>query len=142
VSRALIQGKIQQQTFFGTFHSQLNSRMKEVTAMYPFTSSQNRSTNARLLLVICTLLFLSTLLVAADDPSPVAYVYLGSYLGTWPGTEIINGFAVAADGSIQLVPNSPFYGPSQSLVSNPSYVFGSDGKNIATYSLQSDGSLT
>jgi 6-phosphogluconolactonase (cycloisomerase 2 family) len=68
-----------------------------------------------------------------------AYAYVGS--GT-TGTGYINGFVVAPDGSAQAVSGSPFSGANSSLVGAASFLFSTDGNNIVTYGVASDGALS
>jgi len=68
-----------------------------------------------------------------------AYAYVGSGA---TGTGYINGFAVASDGSAQAVNGSPFSGANSSLVGAASFLFATDGNNIVTYSVATDGALS
>jgi hypothetical protein len=68
-----------------------------------------------------------------------AYAYVGSSPAT--GSGYISGFAIAADGSAKAVPGSPYSGASSSVVGSPNYIFATDGTNIATYTVGTDGSL-
>jgi hypothetical protein len=69
-----------------------------------------------------------------------AYVYVGS--STTVGSGNISGFAVAPDGSAQPVSGSPYSGASSSVVGAIRYLFATDGSNIVTYTVGSDGSLS
>ncbi len=69
-----------------------------------------------------------------------AYAYVGS--GSTIGSGYISGFAVAADGSAQPVSGSPYSGASNSVVGATNYLFATDGTNIVTYTLGSNGSLS
>ncbi len=94
-------------------------------------------------LALAVLLFLLTALAFAADNS--AYVYVGSFTYHRGGVNndySITGFAVAADGSTQPIPGSPFTGPSFDLAAIRNYVFGDDGQQyIVTYTRAADGSL-
>jgi 6-phosphogluconolactonase (cycloisomerase 2 family) len=68
-----------------------------------------------------------------------AFVYVGS--GS-TGTGYINGFAVAPDGSASPISGSPFSGANSSLVGAPSFLYGTDGNNIVTYTVTGDGALS
>ncbi|MGO9515934.1 MAG: hypothetical protein ACLPND_02715 [Candidatus Korobacteraceae bacterium] len=72
------------------------------------------------------------------------YVYVGSSLNHNWGINYdgyVTGFAVAADGSAQVISGSPFKGPSYNLVSIGDYLFGDDGRDIVTYTRAANGSL-
>jgi len=88
---------------------------------------------------------------ANDHQAPATSAY--AYVGTCPGyprycnngDNQINGFAVAADGSAQPIPGSPFSAASAGLSANPNFLFAVGGiayQNIYTYAPASDGSLT
>ncbi len=93
-------------------------------------------------LVLCLLLpAVSSYAAERDKLSAAAssYVYVGAYDGT---TGSIAGFAVAADGSTQTIPGSPFSLPSFSLVASGNHLFGEDMQNIASYDVGSNGALS
>jgi hypothetical protein len=79
-------------------------------------------------------------------PATSAYVYVGTCPGNCNnGGSQISGFAVAADGSAQPIPGSPFSLASYELTANSSFLFavgGSVYQNIFTYAPAPDGSLT
>jgi hypothetical protein len=68
-----------------------------------------------------------------------AYAYVGSR--STIGSGYIDGFAIAADGSAQPVSGSPYSGASNSVVGATNHLFATDGTNIVTYTLASDGAL-
>ena len=76
---------------------------------------------------------------ATNQSGASTYAYVGSSPSS--GSGYISGFAIAADGSAQPVSGSPFPGASNSVVGSPNYVFATDGSNIVTYTVGSDGSL-
>lgn len=69
-----------------------------------------------------------------------AYVYVGA--PGYPADGSIYEFAIAPNGSATPVSGSPLSGADGSLVGGANYVFATDGKNIVTYSIASDGSLS
>ena len=77
---------------------------------------------------------------ATGQSGASTYAYVGSLPDT--GSGYISGFAIAPDGSAQPVSGSPFSGASNSVVGSPSYVFATDGSNIVTYAIGSDGALS
>ncbi len=93
--------------------------------------------------VVLCLLVTATFGYAADRSNLAAgasaYVYVGSTNGS---TDSITGFAVAADGSVQAIPGSPFNLPSFSLIASGNHLFGDDTQNIASYSVGSNGALS
>ncbi len=76
---------------------------------------------------------------ATNQSGASTYAYVGSSPSS--GSGYISGFAIAANGSAQPVSGSPFPGASNSVVGSPNYVFATDGSNIVTYTVGSDGSL-
>lgn len=68
-----------------------------------------------------------------------AYAYVGWSPSS--GSGYISGFVIAPDGSAQSVSGSPLSGASQSVVGSPNYLFATDGANIVTYTVGTDGSL-
>lgn len=69
-----------------------------------------------------------------------AYAYVGS--PGYAGDGFIYEYAVAPDGSATPVTGSPLSGADGSVVGGGNYVFATDGKNIVTYTIASDGSLS
>jgi hypothetical protein len=103
--------------------------------------SQVLSTFIAFTFVAC---FLSSPVYATTAPETSAsgvsaYAYVGS--SPTSGSGYISGFAVAADGSAQAVSGSPFSGASSSVVGSPNYLFATDGANLVTYTVGSEGSL-
>ncbi len=79
----------------------------------------------------------------AASPANSAYLYVGWYVGQWPNlTDYIAGYSVAANGSIQPLSGFPMTSPSFGLTPVRNFIFGDDGRYIATYTRASDGSLT
>src|ERR1700685_2530662 len=76
----------------------------------------------------------------ATNSGSSTYAYVGS--GSTVGSGYISGFVVAADGSAQPVSGSPYSGASNSVVGVTKYLLATDGTNIVTYTLGSDGSLS
>lgn len=54
----------------------------------------------------------------------------------------INGFSADSNGQLTPVPGSPFAANVYLIAANQNYLFGTDGKNIYTFSIASSGSLT
>lgn len=85
--------------------------------------------------------FLSAPAVAENPPSsPVAYVYVASV--PTQGNLQINAFSAAANGQLTAVPGSPFPTKASSLAVAGAYLFGTDGVNIYSYAIASNGALT
>jgi len=80
-------------------------------------------------------------------PATSTFVYAGTCTacvrGRPPETQTV-GFAVAADGTAQPIPGSPFALPSYELSANPNFLFAVDpgGQEILTYAPATNGSLT
>jgi hypothetical protein len=102
------------------------------------------SARSQVLSTLFTITFVATLLsspvyAATGQSGASAYAYVGS--SPISGSGYISGFAIAADGSAQPVPGSPFSGASSSVVGSPNYLFATDLSNIVTYTVGGDGSL-
>lgn len=69
-----------------------------------------------------------------------AYAYVGA--PGYPADGAIYEFAIAPNGSATPVSGSPLSGADGSLVGGANYVFATDGKNIVTYTIGSDGALS
>lgn len=69
-----------------------------------------------------------------------AYAYVAS--PGYPASGLIYEFAVAPNGSATPISGSPLSGADGSIVGGGHYVFATDGKNIVTYTIGSDGSLS
>ena len=98
------------------------------------------------LLICVSACFSQTVQPAATSSPTVAFVYLGGR-DTSPHT--IHAFSVQANGSAQLVTGSPFTSaaltsasPQTMLAASANFVFASDTENIATFTRNSDGTLT
>lgn len=72
--------------------------------------------------------------------SPVAYVYVAS--NPTEGNLQINAFSAAPNGQLTPVPGSPFPTKASSLAVIGAYLFGTDGVNIYSYAIASNGALT
>jgi hypothetical protein len=85
---------------------------------------------------------------AADNQGPApatsAYVYVGCCTHLTQNTNYVGeiaGFGVAADGSAQAVPGSPFAGASLNPVAVRSFIFADDFQDVVTYAVGTNGSL-
>jgi WD40 repeat protein len=76
---------------------------------------------------------------AAAGSSPVAFVYVSAQKGS---NYEVSGYSVATNGQLTPIPGSPFPANANYLALNGKYVFGSDGINIYSFSVGSDGALT
>jgi hypothetical protein len=98
-------------------------------------------------LIVCLIATLSTGAALAQDKATrtddlldvtstaaVAYVYVSLENG-------IDAFAAAADGKLSRVSGSPFKGNVGSMAVNGKYLFGSNGIDIYSFSIASDGAL-
>ena len=74
--------------------------------------------------------------------SLAAFAYVGSQPLTPNSTGQITGFVVASGGSAAPIPNSPLTGANSSLVSSSKYLVGTDGTNLVSYSISSNGTLS
>ncbi|MGA8620861.1 MAG: hypothetical protein WB660_20335 [Candidatus Sulfotelmatobacter sp.] len=72
--------------------------------------------------------------------SSVAFVYVSSNAGG--NNNRINAFSAASDGTLAPVPGSPFSANGQAMAANAKYLFGTDGVDIYSFSIASDGALT
>jgi len=96
---------------------------------------------------VVAVVLLTSSVLAAVAPSAIhatnsgnsAYAYVGS---GGSGTGYINGFAVAPDGSAEPISGSPFSGANASLVGAANFVYATDGNDIVTYTVASNGSLS
>jgi hypothetical protein len=71
--------------------------------------------------------------------SPVAYIYLNSSSSS--GQNQIDGYSAAANGSLTPIPGMPLSSAAGDVVLNRSWLFATDGKNIYSFSIASNGSL-
>jgi hypothetical protein len=73
------------------------------------------------------------------NASPVAYVYVTS--SPRSGNVEMNGYAAAANGSLTPIPGTPFSTPAGYIALNRTWLFGTDGNNLYSFSIASNGSL-
>ena len=71
--------------------------------------------------------------------SPVAYIYVVS--GPPSGKNQIVGLYAASNGTLSLIPGTPFSTAINDVALNSAWLFGTDGKNIDSFSIASNGSL-
>jgi hypothetical protein len=76
---------------------------------------------------------------AAASGSPVAYVYVSSSPSS--NRYQINAYAGASDGKLTPVPGSPFTANVEYMAANKKYLFGTNGIDIESFSISSDGTL-
>jgi hypothetical protein len=76
---------------------------------------------------------------AAASSSPVAYVYVSSSPST--NRYEINAYSSASDGKLTPVPESPFRANVKYMAADKKYLFGTNGIDIDSFSISSDGSL-
>jgi hypothetical protein len=76
---------------------------------------------------------------AAAGSSPVAFVYVSAQKGS---NYEVSGYSAATNGQLTPIPGSPFPANANYLALNGKYVFGSDGINIYSFLVGSDGALT
>lgn len=75
----------------------------------------------------------------ATASSPVAFVYVSSSKGS---DFEVNGFSVAPNGELTLISGSPFPANANYLALNGKYLFGTNGVEIDSFSIATDGALT
>ena len=87
----------------------------------------------------------------SSTPASLGFLYVGlddaySYYGNIPhtGHASIAGFSLAADGSLQSTPGSPYAGPAAALASNPSAsaIYAGSGSTLNVNRINGDGSLS
>ncbi len=71
--------------------------------------------------------------------SPVAYVFVSSSPAS--GSNQVNAFAAASSGALAPIPGSPFSTDVSYLAVNGKYLFGTDGINIDSFSIASNGAI-
>jgi hypothetical protein len=71
--------------------------------------------------------------------SPVAFIYVESSPSS--GTNQIDGYAAAANGSLSTIPGTPLSSGSDYLALNGKWLFATDGMNIYSYSIAANGSI-
>lgn len=72
--------------------------------------------------------------------SPVAYVYATSNIGG--SNFVIDAFSADSKGRLTPVPGSPFSTDVEFMALNGKYLFGTDGTNILSFAIGSNGALT
>jgi hypothetical protein len=108
------------------------------------------SRNVRTLILALVYACASTGLVAAQaassppdqslqsPSSPVAFMYVVNSPSS--GSQI-SGYAAASDGSLTTIPGTPFPTSIGNIALNGSWLFGTDGKNLDSFSIAANGSL-
>jgi len=74
-----------------------------------------------------------------NSGSPVAFVYVSSSPSS--NSYEINAFSTASNGKLTPVSGSPFAANVQSMAVNQQYLFGTNGIDIYSFSIASDGAL-
>ena len=77
---------------------------------------------------------------APQTAAPSAFVYVLSNPGS--NNFEINAFSADSKGQLTPVPGSPFAANANSIAANRNYLFGTDGENIYSFSIASNGALT
>ena len=106
-----------------------------------------------LIVALAAIAFTSTVSAADRLPTPranavlqegssgtSAYAYVGS--PGYAGDGFIYEYAIAPDGSATPITGSPLSGADGSVVGGGNYVLATDGKNIVTYTIAGNGSLS
>lgn len=75
----------------------------------------------------------------ATAGSPVAFVYVSSPKGS---DFEVSGFSAGANGELTQISGSPFPANANYLASNGKYLFGTNGIDVYSFSIASDGALT
>lgn len=70
----------------------------------------------------------------------VTYIYVTSDPGS--GQNQLNGYAAAANGALTPISGTPFSTPLIGIAANGKWLFGTDGMNLDSYSIASNGALT
>ena len=71
--------------------------------------------------------------------SPVAYIYVVSAPPN--GQNHIIGYAAGPNGALSTIPGTPFSTAINDVALNGAWLFGTDGKNISSFSIAANGSL-
>ena len=71
--------------------------------------------------------------------SPVAFVYVSTQQGS---DYEVSGYSAASNGQLTAIAGSPFAANANYLALNSKYLFGSNGIDIYSFSIASDGALT
>lgn len=90
---------------------------------------------ACLVISLCTAAALAQVTPAS---SPVAFVYVSSAVS---GGHEISAFAAASNGKLTRVSGSPFSADVQNMAVNGKYLFGTNGVEIYSFAIASDGAL-
>lgn len=69
-----------------------------------------------------------------------AFVYVASNFSS--SNFDINAFSADSNGQLRPIPGSPFAANVKAMAANRNYLFGTDGSNIDSFSIGSDGALT
>lgn len=99
-------------------------------------------TGLSLTLALIGLFSYGILAAAQSQPaaaSPVAYIYVSAAPST--STFQIHGYAAASNGKLTPIPGSPFGTNDQFMALNGRWLFASNGTDIDSYSIASDGAL-
>src|SRR5215813_10946114 len=96
-----------------------------------------------LVVTLCTAVTLPQF-APAQTTSPAAYVYVLNRV-SFPGGEL-DGFSADSTGALTPLPGSPFWTSSvaslSTLTHSAHWLFASDGVNIYSFSIASNGALT
>ncbi|MFY9980006.1 MAG: hypothetical protein WAK22_17395 [Candidatus Sulfotelmatobacter sp.] len=71
--------------------------------------------------------------------SPAAFIYVVSTPAS--GKNQITGYAAASNGALSTIPGTPFSTAINDVALNSAWLFGTDGKNIDSFSIAPNGSL-
>ncbi|MGC1372113.1 MAG: hypothetical protein WA824_08245 [Candidatus Sulfotelmatobacter sp.] len=77
--------------------------------------------------------------IQAPASSPAAFVYVSSQKGS---NYEVSGYSAASNGQLTAISGSPFPANANYLALNSKYLFGSNGVDIYSFSIASDGALT
>lgn len=77
--------------------------------------------------------------VQSPASSPVAFVYVSTQKGS---DYEVSGYSAASNGQLTAISGSPFPANANYLAVNGRYLFGSNGIDIYSFSIASDGALT
>ena len=77
---------------------------------------------------------------AIQPSAPVAYVYVSNFPSSV--TNEIYGYAVASNGALSAISGSPWHTTDSFMALNGAWLFGTDGVNIDSWSIGSNGALT
>jgi WD40 repeat protein len=91
------------------------------------------------LTVLCTGLAFGQIAASYTPSSTVAYVYVSSITNGQKSE--INAYSAAANGQLSKVAGSPFAANVQNITANGKYLFGSNGVDVDSFSVESAGAL-